>query len=159
MQWKLISDVILISAFAVFAVFAILALCQLIKRRSLKKVDKQLLWAILPFALMAIAYVVFDKFIVLNTRPNGSGEPSFPSTHVMVVATIFLVVASILPKYIKSKSACVVLDLMMLLLLFLVCAGRVFSKMHWISDVLGGLGFAAIFAGIYYLIIRRYKNG
>ncbi len=159
MQWKLISDVILISAFAVFAVFAILALCQLIKRRSLKKVDKQLLWAILPFALMAIAYVVFDKFIVLNTRPNGSGEPSVPSTHVMVVATIFLVVASILPKYIKSKSACVVLDLMMLLLLFLVCAGRVFSKMHWISDVLGGLGFAAIFAGIYYLIIRRYKNG
>ena len=159
MQWKLISDVILISAFAVFAVFAILALCQLIKRRSLKKVDKQLLWAILPFALMAIAYVVFDKFIVLNTRPNGSGEPPFPSTHVMVVATIFLVVASILPKYIKSKSACVVLDLMMLLLLFLVCAGRVFSKMHWISDVLGGLGFAAIFAGIYYLIIRRYKNG
>lgn len=159
MQWKLITDVILISAFATFAVFVMIGICQLFKRKSLRKVDRELLWAILPLALMTITYVVFDKFWVLNVRPDGSGEPSFPSTHAMVVATIFLMAAIILPKYVKSKSACAVLDLMMLLLLFLVCVGRVFAGMHWISDVLGGLGFALIFVTIYYLIIRRKKNG
>ena len=112
-----------------------------------------------PLILMAITYVIFDKFLILNTRPNGSGEPSFPSTHTMVVATIFLCTVIILPKYIKQKSARIIIDVLMLILLALVCVGRVLANMHWTSDVIGGLAFAAIFATIYYLIIRRYQNG
>ncbi|MBR2994248.1 phosphatase PAP2 family protein [Candidatus Saccharibacteria bacterium] len=159
MQWDKISDIILFASFAVLAVFAILGFCQWIKRKSLGKVDKPLLWVILPLSLTAATYVIFDKFLVLNTRPNGSGEPSFPSTHVMIVATIFFITAIILPKYIKSKTACAILDLMMVAFLVFVCVGRVLANMHWISDVIGGLVFATIFATIYYLIIRRYKNG
>ena len=159
MQWNTVSDIILATSLATFAIFAILGFCQWIKRKSLKKVDKELLWAILPFILMVATYIVFDKFIILNTRPNGSSEPSFPSTHTMVVATIFLITAIILPKYIKSRAARIVLDLMMLAFVVLVSIGRVLANMHWISDVVGGLVFAAIFATIYYLIIRRYKNG
>jgi hypothetical protein len=71
------------------AVFACLGLYQWITRKSLKKVDQELLWFPLPLAIMAVVFIIFDKIIVLATRPNGSGEPSFPSTHVMVVATIF----------------------------------------------------------------------
>ena len=119
MHWDLISDIILATSFTALAVFAVLGLCQWIKRRSLKKVDKPLLWAILPLFLMVVTYVVFDKFLVLNTRPNGSGEPSFPSTHVMIVATIFSIIAIILPKYIKSRAACIILDFMMFVLLAL----------------------------------------
>ena len=159
MQWGSITNIILAASFADLAVFAILGLYQLIKQKSLKKVDRELLWAILPLVLMAITYIVFDKFFILNVRPDGSGEPSFPSTHAMVVATIFFITAIILPKYIKSKTACVILDLMMVALLVFVCVGRVLANMHWISDVIGGLVFATIFATIYYLIIRRYKNG
>lgn len=159
MQWDFISDVILLSALATLAVFAFLGLCQWIKRKSLKRVDKPILWMLLPLFLLLVTYIVFDKFFVLNTRPNGSGEPSFPSTHVMVTATIFSLVVIILPNYIKSKIARITLDLMMLVLLVLICFGRVLANMHWISDVIGGLIFATIFATIYYLIIRRYKNG
>ena len=158
MQWDKISDIILISSLAVLAVFAILGLLQLFSRKSLKKVDPELTWMMLPLTLMAITYYIFDHFLIWNTRPNGSGEPSFPSTHVMVVATIFLLVAIALPKYVKSKIACFIVDILMLALAALVCIGRVAANMHWISDVVGGVAFAAIFAVIYYLIIRRYKN-
>ena len=158
MQWDKISDIILISSLAVLAVFAILGLFQLFSRKSLKKVDPELTWMVLPLALMAIVYYVFDHFLIWNTRPNGSGEPSFPSTHVMVVATIFLLVAIALPRYVKSKIACFIVDILMLALAVLVCIGRVAANMHWISDVIGGLIFAVTFAVIYYLIIRRYKN-
>ena len=158
MQWDKISDIILISSLAVLAVFAILGLFQLFSRKSLKKVDLELTWMVLPLALMAITYYVFDHFLIWNTRPNGSGEPSFPSTHVMVVATIFLLVAIALPRYVKSKIACFIVDILMLALAALVCIGSVAANMHWISDVVGGVAFAAIFAVIYYLIIRRYKN-
>ena len=158
MQWSKITDIILIASIAVLGVFAILALCQWIQRKSLKKVDKSLLAMLIPLILMAATYFIFDKFLILNTRPNGSGEPSFPSTHTMVVATIFLCVAIVLPRYIKSKAAVITLDALMLILTILVCIGRVAANMHWVSDVAGGLIFATIFAVIYYLIIRRHKN-
>ena len=158
MQWSKITDIILVAALAVFAVFAILGLCQWIKRKSLKKVDKPLLLSLIPLSLMAITFIVFEKFIILNTRPNGSGEPSFPSTHTMVVATIFLLTAIILPNYIKSKTARVIMDIVMLLFIILVSVGRVLANMHWVSDVVSGLIFAVIFAVIYYLILRRVKH-
>ena len=155
MQWDKISDIILISSLMVLVVFAVLGLYQWIKRKSLAKVDKPLLWMILPLVLMAITYYIFDHFLIWNTRPNGSGEPSFPSTHVMVVATIFFCVAIILPRYVRSKAMCIVIDLLMLLLLVSVCVGRVVANMHWISDVIGGIIFAIIFSTIYYLTTRR----
>lgn len=157
MKWDLISDVILVASIASLAVFVFLGIYQLFACKSLLKVDRRLLWMIFPLLLMAITYIIFDKLFVLNVRPNGSGETSFPSTHVMVVATIFMLIAINLPYYIKSKAICILLDLAMLALLVLVCVGRVLSEMHWLSDVLGGLAFALIFAFIYYLIIRR-KN-
>ena len=145
MEWEKATDVILISALAVFAIFVWLGIFQWIRRKSFLKIDKNLLWALLPLILMSLVYFLFDKVFVLNVRPNGSGEPSFPSTHVMVVATIV---------YIRFF-----LYTIMLVLIALVSYGRVIANMHWISDVLGGLGFAAIFAVIYYFVTRKaFKN-
>ena len=158
MQWSKITDIILVASIAVLGAFAVLGLYQWIKRKSLKKVDKPLLAMLIPLVLMAITYFIFDKFLVLNIRPNGSGEPSFPSTHTMVVATIFLLTAIILPNYIKSKTTRVIMDIVMLLFIALVSVGRVLANMHWVSDVVGGLIFAVIFAVIYYLILRRTKH-
>lgn len=158
MQWDSITDVILCSSFAVLAVFAILGLCQLLHRKSLKKVDRPLLAMLVPLVLMAATYFIFDKIWVLNTRPDGSGEPSFPSTHTMVVTTIFALAALALPRYLRSRAACAVLDFLMLALVVFVSVGRVLADKHWPSDVAAGLIFAAIFAVLYYLIIRRSKH-
>lgn len=158
MDWNKITNIILIVAFTVLAVFIVLGLYQLIKRKSLKKVDKELTFMTLPLALMAITYFVFDKLIIINTRPNGSGEPSFPSTHTMVVATIFFLVAVAMPKYIKNKAIWIILDLLMLVLLIAVSFGRVLANMHWVTDVIAGLMFAGAFAGIYYIILRKFGN-
>lgn len=158
MEWEKATDVILIASLVVLAVFAILGLCQWISRRSLKKVDKTLLFMPIPLAIMAAVYVIFDKFLVIATRPNGSGESSFPSSHVMVVATIFALAAIALPRYIKSKTTCALFDFVMLAMLVLVCVGRVAANMHWITDVIGGLGFAAAFAILYYLLTKKFKD-
>ena len=159
MNWDKATDIILIASIASLAVFAIFGLCQWIKRKSIKKVDKELIFMLIPLILMAIVYFVFDKFLIWNTRPDGSGEPSFPSTHVMVVATIFLLIALVLPRYIKSKAACALLDLMMLIFIVLTCVGRVLANKHWTSDVIGALVFSLVFALIYYLTaIRRRRK-
>ena len=158
MDWDKITNVILLAAFAVLAVFAILGLVQLIQRKSLKKVDRPLLKMLIPLVLTAVIYVIFDKFWILNVRPDGSGEPSFPSSHVLAVATIFSLVAIALPTYVKSKTARTILYLLMPALTVLVSVGRVLANKHWPSDVAGALGFAAINALIYYLIIKEPKK-
>lgn len=157
MDWDKATDIILLASLAVLAVFVGLGIYQWVKRKALKKVDNELLWAPLPLTLMALVYIVFDKFWVLNTRPDGSGEPSFPSTHVMVVATIFGLATILLHKYLK-KTTSLALSFIMLILLVLTAIGRILANQHWLSDVIGGLIFAAIFIAIYYLILRRINQ-
>lgn len=158
MNWDLATDIILYASFAMLAVFVIMGLVQLVQRKSLKKVDNTLLAMFVPLILMVIVYIIFDKFLILNTRPDGSGEPSFPSTHAMVVATIFALTAIALPKYLEQKATIITIDIIMAILLVFVAIGRVLADKHWPSDVLAGIGFAAIFVFIYYLIIRN-KHG
>ena len=158
MNWGNITDIILIASIAVLAVFALLGLIELIRRKSIKKVDKSLLAMIPPLILMSANYFIFDKIWILNTRPDGSGEPSFPSTHTMIVATIFLMTIIALPKYIKNKPLRIILDIVMLSFIAVVPVGRVLANKHWVSDVVAGLIVAAIFAVVYYLITRSHEN-
>ena len=158
MQWSKITDIILVASIAVLGVFAVLGLYQWIKRKSLKKVDKPLLVMLVPLAFMAATYIIFDKFLILNTRPNGSGEPSFPSTHVMVVTTIYFMVTIIVPKYIKSTFAQITVELIIVILISLTCTGRIMAELHSLWDVIGGIVFAFIFSEIYYLAYRKGKK-
>lgn len=158
MQWDFITNIILGAAIAVLGLFVCLGIYQWISRKSFIKIDRELRFAIVPVTLMAITYFVFNHLLIWNTRPDGSGEPSFPSSHVMLVATTFFLTAIILPKYLKNQTTRVIIDALMLVLLALVSIGRVLANKHWTSDVLGALAFSLIFAVIYYLILRRNLN-
>ena len=154
MNWDKATDIMVAAAVATAIIFFMMGVTQWIKRKSFKKIDKTLLALIAPYALMAITYVVFDYIFVLNTRPDGSGEASFPSTHTMITATVFFCAAIALPKYIKQKSLVAFLDLVMLAFVILVPVGRVLANKHWVSDCIGGLIFAAIFAAIYFVLLK-----
>ena len=158
MQWDLVTNIILIASLATLAVFAGLGLYQWVTRKSFRKVDRRLLFIPIPLVVMVATYFFFDKVFILNFRPDGSGEPSFPSTHVMVVATIFLLVAMNLKTYVKQKPLRIIIDLLMLALVALTCVGRVLANKHWVSDVLGALAFSFIFAEIYYFIVKKWSK-
>lgn len=155
MNWDKATDIILIAAIAVLGLFAMLGLYQWITRKSLKKVDRPLVKMLVPLILMAATYFIFDKILIWSTSPDGSGKPSFPSSHVMAVATIFALVALNLPRYIRSKPLRGILYFVMATLIILVAVGRVLADKHWPSDVAGALIFAAIFTIIYYVIARK----
>ena len=158
MEWNLITNIILITSFIVLGIFVLLTIYEWFTRKSFMKIDRELRWMPVPLALMAATYFIFDKVFILNFRPDGSGEPSFPSTHVMVVATIFFLVTMILPKYIKSKVARAILEIMMVALISLTCSGRVLANKHWISDILAALVFAFLFTMVYHIILKLTRK-
>lgn len=164
MEWTIITDIIL--ALSILALSAPLALgiAQWASRKSFKKIDKQLRWAILPLILLVVTYLVFDKVLPhlfpdsMPTRPDGSGEPSFPSTHVMIVATIFFCISAALPKYTKSKTTITVFNILMFVLTSLVATGRIISNKHSCIDVIGAVVFSFIFYKIYHACIYKKET-
>lgn len=156
-----VSDILLLLTLVVLGGFALMGLLQLIKRKSLKKVDAELTAMIPSLVLTAAIYYVFDKIWVLSYRPvliNGVAESSFPSTHTMVVVTVLGMVMLALPKYIKNKKTRIAIDLVMLAVMGAVAFCRVASGMHWMTDVLGGVVFGADLALLYGGILRVMKE-
>ncbi len=159
MNWDKATDIMVYTALATVVVLGAMGLYQWITRKSFKKIDKPLIALIVPLVLVVATWLVFDKIWVLNTRPDGSGEPSFPSTHTMITATVFFCTAILLPRYIKQKYLLAIIDLLMLAFVVLVPVGRVLANKHWTSDVIGGLIFSAIFATIYFATIKLLTKG
>ena len=159
MYWELITNIIVAISIIALGIFALIGLYQWITRKSLKKVDARLLWMPFSLLLMTGTYFLFDKLLIVNTRPDGSGVSSFPSSHVMTVATIFFLITIALPKYVKSRTTRIILEIIMIILISLVSIGRVLCGMHWPVDVLGSLAFAFIFSEVYYLIIHKIEKG
>lgn len=87
--WYNITDWLGVVAIAVAFVFALIGLAQLIKRRSLLKVDKSIL-ALGGLYIIVIGLYVLFEILSINYRPiimPGCEYPeaSFPSSHTMLV--------------------------------------------------------------------------
>ena len=120
--------------------FAILGVIQLIKRKSLWKVDFNILALGTFYIVVIIAYLFFEIFII-NYRPtliNGYLEASYPSSTTMLVMSVMPTTAMQLNIRIKNIIArrCAIIAIMAFIA-FMVIA-RLLSGVHWITDIIGG---------------------
>lgn len=145
---NVVSDIFAILAVLVIVFFAGYGFYQLIKRKSLKKVDADLYLLAVVYFFMVVVYLFFE-FVVINYRPilvDGILEPSFPSTHSLLVFTVFgTAIFEIKEKITKEsvKKYLIVTAITIMVLAFIV---RVASGYHWFTDVLASLFIALIFS-------------
>ncbi|MBR5114706.1 MAG: phosphatase PAP2 family protein [Oscillospiraceae bacterium] len=134
----------------VFA-FAILGLFQLIRRRSLLRVDASILILGAYYIVVAIVYILFE-FVVVNRRPvliEGVLEPSYPSSTTMLVLCVVPTAMMQLGDRMKSGTArSVVLILLGAFAAFMVI-GRLISGVHWLTDIIGGVIISAGLVTLY----------
>lgn len=139
-------------------VYAFIGLKQLIKRKSLLKVDKEIYVLALFYILVVGVYVFFEKFIV-NYRPiliDGVLEASYPSSHTLM--SICLCGSSIIinKKLFKNKLGDIE-NILSFILILLIVAGRIISGVHWFTDILGGIIISSALLVIFYSIISSIK--
>ena len=148
--WDKLTDIIAVFALAVAAAFAVLGLVQLIKRKSIKKVDREILYTGGLYVIVVLLYVLFEK-VVINVRPI-EAEASFPSSHTMVVCVILGAAILICGKYIKNNSLCLSARILCSALILIAVIGRLISGVHWLTDICGAVlisgALVALFAAL-----------
>ena len=115
-------------------VYGIIGLCQLIKRKSLFKVDRELLILCGFYVAMLAVYVFFEKCII-NYRPvlmDGELEASYPSSHTMLAICVGLSSMLMNMKYIKKEYRSTV-NKVILAAATLVLVLRLISGVHWLD--------------------------
>ncbi len=151
--WYKLTQALGLLAIAVAGVFAVTGLVQLIQRKSLLKVDKKILMLGVIYILVILLYALFEK-VPFNYRPvvldPAEGlEPSYPSTHTMLILTIFGTAVAVLGDYIKNAKLVLLLKIVCLVIMALTIVGRLVCGVHWFTDIAGGVIISLFFINLY----------
>ena len=139
--------------------FAVLGLLQLIKRKSLFKVDFSIL-ALGGFYIVVLALYLLFEVVVINFRPvliEGVLEASYPSSTTMLMLTVMPTAALQMNRLLKKGilKKCV-LVLIVCFTAFMVL-GRLVSGVHWLSDIIGG-GLLSCGLVLLYRFVLGFEN-
>lgn len=160
--WYRITDILGYLAIAMGLCPAFLGLVQLIKRRSLFRVDAALLCLGGLYVLLGILYVLFEK-VIINYRPvivpgDEHVEASFPSSHTMLAMVLLGSLIMISCIYIRSRLARRIFQIICLALMVLIVCGRLISGYHWFTDVLGAFLIALSLLFAFSALLCRYNG-
>lgn len=139
--WYTLTNVFGIVAIITAAAFACLGLVQLIRRRSLLKVDREIIMLGIMYAVTIVLYVLFEK-IAVNYRPileDGELAASYPSTHTMIVLCILGTSFLAFPRYIKNGRLRLTAEILCIVIIALTIIGRLVCGVHWLTDIIGGI--------------------
>ena len=128
-------------AFGFIALYALIGLVQLVKEKSIWKIDRKIIGLGIFYVVFLIVYILFEK-IALNYRPvlmDGELEASYPSTHTLLALCVCGSAIMANKTVIKNDIARIALNIVATALMFGIVISRVISGVHWASDIIGGV--------------------
>ena len=141
--------------------FAVLGLVQFLRRKSLLKVDRDIL-LLGGFYLVVLAVYVLFETVVINYRPvliGGKLEVSYPSSTTVLALCILPTAMMQMQTRIRREAVRrAVLGILAAFTVFMV-AGRLISGVHWLSDITGGVLLSAGLVMLYAFAMKREDGG
>ncbi|MEE0856569.1 MAG: phosphatase PAP2 family protein [Ruminococcus sp.] len=165
MTLYIVTDWLGLVPIAVCLCFGCLGLYQLIKRRSLFKVDADILLLGGYYILVIFGYLFFEM-VPVNYRPiliNGFLEASYPSSTTLLVLSVMpTLILQINHRSHNKTIKNVVIGFVLLFSAFMVI-GRLISGVHWITDIIGSIllsfGLFKLYQSAVTAIDLRKENG
>ncbi len=131
--------------------FAILGLRQLIVRKSLFRVDRDILALGGFYILVFAAYLLFEE-VALNYRPvlvEGRLEASYPSSTTILALCVLPTAQWQLRRRIRSVSLRKAVEVLLIGLTAFLVVGRLLSGVHWFTDIVGAVLLSAGLDALY----------
>ena len=140
MVWYHITDWLGLVPIFMAMTYALIGLIQLIKRKSLFKVDQEIIILGIFYIIVIALYLFFEKVIV-NYRPilmGGFLETSYPSSHTLM--TICLCGSSIIVnRKLFNNKITKFMNILLIAIVLITIIGRLISGVHWVTDIIGGI--------------------
>ena len=130
--------------------FGLLGLMQWIRRKSIFKVDRDILLLGGYYILVILAYLVFEM-IPINYRPiliDGAMEASYPSSTTLLVLSVMPTLLFQVNRRAKSQAIRRITAAFAVLFSAFMVIGRLVAGVHWLTDIAGSV---LLSAGLYTL--------
>ena len=121
--------------------FGVLGLVQLIKRRSILRVDPDILLLGIYYVLVIACYLIFEM-IPINYRPiliNGNLEASYPSSTTLLVLSVMPTLKFQADRRCQREAFRRLAAWFSVLFSAFMVIGRLFSGVHWATDIIGSV--------------------
>ncbi len=136
-------------------VFAGIGFCQLIRRRSLFKVDNDILCLGLYYMIVIFCYLFFEMFPI-NYRPiliGGIMEASYPSSTTLLVLCVMPTLAEQAERRMQSQVFKRMIKVFVICFSAFMVLGRLVSGVHWVTDIVGSVLLSAGLFGMYKAVV------
>ena len=156
MKLYLLTDYLSLIPFCLVLAFALLGLCQWIKRKSLLRVERNIL-ALGVFYAIVLAVYLFFEVCVVNYRPvlvNGVLEASYPSSTTVLVLCVMTTAAMQLDARIENLRLRKCTSFTIIAFSAFMLVGRLVSGVHWLSDIIGGVLLSAGLVMLYSACVK-----
>ena len=120
--------------------FGVFGLMQWFKRKSICKVDHDIL-VLGGFYIVTIAAYLFFESVVINYRPvliGGILEASYPSSTTMLVMCVMPTAVMQFNSRIRNKLLRNIVVATLVAFIAFMVIGRLLSGVHWLTDIVGG---------------------
>ena len=126
---------------AVCAGFGLLGLRQWIRRKSIAKVDRDILLLGGYYILVILGYLIFEM-IPINYRPiliDGAMEASYPSSTTLLVLSVMPTMLFQINRRAKSQTIRRITAAFAVLFSAFMVIGRLVAGVHWLTDIAGSV--------------------
>lgn len=141
MVWYSITDWLGFVPLIIAFIYAMIGLVQMIKRKNILKVDKEILGLGVFYIIVIGLYILFETYII-NYRPtlmDGILEASYPSSNTLLSVCICGSSLMINKYLFKNKNFFKVENIISILSILVIVIGRFISGVHWFTDIIGAI--------------------
>lgn len=157
--WYKVTEITGILAILMAAAFGLLGMAQLITKKSIAKIDTDIIILGGFYVLVMVCYVFFEV-LVINYRPvilDEGLEASYPSSHSMLVFCIMITAIMQFRSRISEKNVLLIAEIVSIVIIAVTVLGRLVSGVHWFTDILGGILLGTVLVMLYYSVVEFSK--
>ena len=133
---------------------------QLVTRKSLCKVDHDLLFLGVYYGIVIVGYLIFEMFPI-NYRPiliEGRLEASYPSSTTLLVLSVMPTLIEQMNRRLNSNIGKRLVAIFTMSFSAFMVLARLLSGVHWFTDIVGGILLIIGLFCIYHAVVLLYQE-